>query len=185
MKYCLKCGNIVSDNSMFKDDIDCCNCKIPFENDNITSKQFESFTDKEKEEYIQKLYNLIKESDIFQEELSDYGTPMFYSAFWFEKYESLTNYVAARTGDDLRQHMQAKYGKNSPAYQKAVAQKYIDKARAEKQESNLVKCPYCQSTNTSKITLTKRAVKVGLFGIFGAIDDAGKTYKCNGCGCKF
>ena len=48
-----------------------------------------------------------------------------------------------------------------------------------------VTCPYCQSINTSKITVTKRAVKVGLFGIFGAIDDAGKTYKCNGCGCKF
>lgn len=48
-----------------------------------------------------------------------------------------------------------------------------------------VTCPYCQSTNTKKITVTQRAVKTGLFGIFGAIDDAGKTYKCGNCGCKF
>ena len=50
---------------------------------------------------------------------------------------------------------------------------------------NKPKCPTCGSTNLSKITVTKRAVKVGLFGIFGAIDDAGKTYKCDSCGCKF
>lgn len=48
-----------------------------------------------------------------------------------------------------------------------------------------VTCPYCQSTDTKKITVTQRAVKTGLFGIFGAIDDAGKTYKCGNCGCKF
>lgn len=60
------------------------------------------------------------------------------------------------------------------------------KSQAGQQESgNVPKCPTCGSTNVSKITVTKRAVKVGLFGIFGAIDDAGKTYKCDGCGCKF
>jgi DNA-directed RNA polymerase subunit RPC12/RpoP len=48
-----------------------------------------------------------------------------------------------------------------------------------------VTCPYCHSTNVKKITVTQRAVKTGLFGIFGAIDDAGKTYKCENCGCKW
>ena len=48
-----------------------------------------------------------------------------------------------------------------------------------------VTCPYCQSTTVSKITVTKKAMKIGLFGIFGVIDDAGKTYKCDSCGCKF
>lgn len=52
-------------------------------------------------------------------------------------------------------------------------------------KNSIPKCPYCQSTNTKKITVTQRAVKTGLFGIFGAIDDAGKTYKCGNCGCKF
>lgn len=55
----------------------------------------------------------------------------------------------------------------------------------QQESSNVPKCPTCGSTNVSKIAVTKRAVKIGLFGIFGAMDDAGKTYKCNGCGCKF
>ena len=183
MKYCLKCGNIVSDNSMFKDDIDCCNCKIPFEIDDITSQQFESFSEKQKEEYTRKLYNIIKNSNIFQEELCEYGSPNFYSSFWFEKYETLTGDVADRIGDDLRQHMQAKYGKNSPSYQKAVAQQYIYKARAEKQESNLVKCHYCGSTNVKKIGLLNRAISTELWGL--GSKKIGKQFHCNNCGCKF
>ena len=49
----------------------------------------------------------------------------------------------------------------------------------------VIKCPVCQSTNVSKISLTKKIVKTSLFGILGAASDAGKTYKCNSCGCKF
>lgn len=65
------------------------------------------------------------------------------------------------------------------------------KSQLNQQESSRVQndtrptCPYCQSTSVSKITTTKRVVKTALFGIFGAVDDAGKTYKCDSCGCKF
>lgn len=55
----------------------------------------------------------------------------------------------------------------------------------QQESSNVPKCPTCGSTNVSKITITKKAMKIGLFGIFGVIDDAGKTYKCDSCGCKF
>ncbi len=48
-----------------------------------------------------------------------------------------------------------------------------------------ITCPYCKSTSVSKITTTKKVIKTALFGIFGAVDDAGKTYKCDSCGCKF
>ena len=50
---------------------------------------------------------------------------------------------------------------------------------------NKPKCPTCKSTNLKKISVSTRAVKTSLFGIFGAMDDAGKTYKCNNCGSKF
>lgn len=52
-------------------------------------------------------------------------------------------------------------------------------------KTNQVTCPYCKATNVKKISYTKRAVKIGLFGIFGALDDAGKTYQCGNCGGKF
>lgn len=70
-------------------------------------------------------------------------------------------------------------------------QQYWDnQAKAEEQAKqqkaqNVPKCPICGSTNLTKITVTKKAIKTGLFGIFGAIDDAGKTWKCNDCGSKF
>ena len=50
---------------------------------------------------------------------------------------------------------------------------------------NIPKCPICQSINIKKITFTKRAVKTAVFGVIGAVDDAGKTYKCENCGSKF
>lgn len=50
---------------------------------------------------------------------------------------------------------------------------------------NVPKCPVCGSTNLKKISLTTRAVKTAAFGTIGAIDDAGKTYKCGNCGSKF
>lgn len=52
------------------------------------------------------------------------------------------------------------------------------------QQQNIPKCPICQSTNLSKITNTRKAGKIVLFGIFGA-GDLGKTWKCNNCGSKF
>ena len=50
---------------------------------------------------------------------------------------------------------------------------------------SIPKCPTCGSTNLSKISFTKKIVKTSLFGVLGAVDDAGKTYKCGNCGCKF
>lgn len=75
--------------------------------------------------------------------------------------------------------------KQAPEFSEEAYQKRINYVPYEYSSSHSAKCPTCQSTNLSKITATKRAVKTGLFGIFGAIDDAGKTYKCNNCGSKF
>ena len=53
------------------------------------------------------------------------------------------------------------------------------------EKNNIPKCPVCGSTSLKKISLTTRAVKTAAFGTIGAIDDAGKTYKCENCGSKF
>lgn len=50
---------------------------------------------------------------------------------------------------------------------------------------HVLKCTYCNSTNIKKITLSKIAVKTAAFGVYGAVGDAGKTYKCENCGSKF
>lgn len=51
------------------------------------------------------------------------------------------------------------------------------------EDSNKTKCPYCQSTNTKKISTASRAFSVGLFGL--ASKKIGKQWHCNGCGSDF
>lgn len=51
--------------------------------------------------------------------------------------------------------------------------------------NNIPKCPICGSTNINKITVGSRAFKTAVFGVVGAVDDAGKMYKCGNCGSKF
>lgn len=46
-----------------------------------------------------------------------------------------------------------------------------------------VTCPYCQSTNTKKISGTSRFVSTGLFGL--ASSKVGKQWHCNKCGSDF
>lgn len=46
--------------------------------------------------------------------------------------------------------------------------------------ANQPKCPYCGSTNISKISTLNRTVSVGLLGL--ASSKIGKTHKCNKCG---
>lgn len=64
--------------------------------------------------------------------------------------------------------------------------KNLTQMQKEKDKQNFVpKCPICGSTNVNKITIGSRAVKTAIFGVIGAVDDAGKTYKCDNCGSKF
>ena len=47
------------------------------------------------------------------------------------------------------------------------------------QQTNIPKCPTCNSTNVKKISGTKRWVSVGLFGL--ASSNIGKTMECIDC----
>ena len=47
-----------------------------------------------------------------------------------------------------------------------------------------ITCPYCQSTNTKKISGLSKAGSVALFGIF-ALGKTTKQWHCNECGSDF
>ena len=47
-----------------------------------------------------------------------------------------------------------------------------------------ITCPYCQSTNTKKISVLSKAASVGLFGIF-ALGKTTKQFHCNNCKSDF
>ena len=47
-----------------------------------------------------------------------------------------------------------------------------------------VTCPYCQSTNTKKISGLSKAINIGIFGIF-ALGKTTKQFHCNNCKVDF
>lgn len=57
------------------------------------------------------------------------------------------------------------------------------KKNEEKKQANVVKCPYCSSTNVSKISTLGRVASVGLFGL--ASGKVGKQWHCNQCKSDF
>lgn len=64
--------------------------------------------------------------------------------------------------------------------------KNLARMQKEKDKENCIpKCPICGSLNINKITIGSRAVKTAAFGIAGAVDDAGKAWKCGNCGSRF
>lgn len=188
MKYCPKCASIVSDKSNSRFATECWNCHIPYEEDEMTGDEFENLSETEKENYTVSLLNKIKKSPLYDETACYYGHPDFYYSYWFEKYEELMNVDGAtawradriETEEEMQKRLDELYGKNSPAYQKAILEQYKQAAR----EKNIPRCPICQSTNLSKISAVQKGIKVGLFGIFGA-GDIGKTYQCNNCKSRF
>ena len=65
-------------------------------------------------------------------------------------------------------------------------QKQVEKNKQEKEQSKqkpIVTCPYCQSTDTKKISKTSRFMSTGIFGL--ASKKLGKQWHCNKCKSDF
>lgn len=71
------------------------------------------------------------------------------------------------------------------AKQSAEFNAKMEHGRAVLEEASRVpKCPYCQSTDTKKITNTSKAVHTAIFGIF-SLGRNSKQWHCNNCGSDF
>ena len=105
--------------------------------------------------------------------------------------EDRDKYIEEITGQKLNPIMVQKrkdYLKKIYKEQKEILQKRIRKSEEsrinEYQQKYLaehnIHCPYCNSSNVTKIGTVNRAVSVGMFGL--ASEKIGKTHKCNDCG---
>ncbi len=96
---------------------------------------------------------------------------------------SMEDYEKQVQNDKQGYYETLEYHKNRTSEQQA---KNLARMKKEKDKQNCIpKCPICGSTNINKITLGNRAVKTAVFGVVGAVDDAGKTHECDNCGSKF
>ena len=50
---------------------------------------------------------------------------------------------------------------------------------------SLPHCPSCGSVDANKISTGTKIAKTAAFGVYGAMSDSGKTWKCNKCGSKW
>lgn len=108
--------------------------------------------------------------------------------------EDRDKYIEEITGQKLNPIMVQKrkdYLKKIYKEQKEILQKRIRKSEEsrinEYQQKYLsehnIHCPYCNSTNITKISTVNRAVSVGMFGL--ASKKIGKQWHCNNCGSDF
>lgn len=108
--------------------------------------------------------------------------------------EDRDKYIEEITGQKLNPIMVQKrkdYLKKIYKEQKEILQKRIRKSEEsrinEYQQKYLaehnIHCPYCNSSNVTKIGTINRAVSVGMFGL--ASKKLGKQWHCNSCGSDF
>lgn len=60
---------------------------------------------------------------------------------------------------------------------------YLSLQNNNQKEQNTIKCPYCQSTNVTKISTAGRVASVGLFGLGSS--KIGKQWHCKNCKSDF
>lgn len=98
--------------------------------------------------------------------------------------ESSTEYkkyisILEKHSDESPRNPEKKYMKEQSEFEKELLTFSHNMSDANKPT-----CPICKSTDLKKITNTKKAAKISVFGLFGA-GDIGKTWKCNNCGSRF
>lgn len=108
------------------------------------------------------------------------------------KYEFTTMSDWREHKDEISEAIYQEYVYNNPLYDKAefnarikeeeqIAKESLFSSRPK--ESNAVTCPYCKSTNVTKISTAGRVVSVGLFGLGSS--KVGKQWHCNNCKSDF
>lgn len=166
MKICLKCKRNLFDKDNQCDRCGCTDIMDKKEYDILCSK-FESATDKEKQQ--------LRES-------KEYGNICKYKFTvdpknTFEKRNEQSKRDKALYNQRVKQCNQ-----EIEERRERVRKKQAEQVRIE-EEQNTVTCPYCKSTNVSKIGTLNRIASVGLFGL--ASKKIGKQWHCNHCKSDF
>lgn len=184
MKYCLNCGFIAADNSTSKDNVNCLECNIPFQEDSMTGEMFESLSESEKEQYAEQLYAKIG-CGVINKYIRKYGEPSFYRSWWYDKFEKMCPGQEALRYEPIEEwkaRFYEKYGPHTQAYQDQL----IENIRAEREsrQSTQVTCPYCHSTNVNKMRDIDKILYGGEAGRLASLIGGSQWY-CRNCKSKF
>lgn len=108
--------------------------------------------------------------------------------FWFPIYQMLEN-----APEDNKKYLKSLLEQPNAFGQPKIndiysyAEKYLSgelkTSNKAQVEENAIECPYCKSTNVTKISTSGRIVSVGLFGL--GSKKIGKQWHCNNCKSDF
>lgn len=157
---CIECGNLISDKSEF-----CIQCGCP------TKYSLMNNNNNKVCKINNKVYDF---SDIYDQmlEACENERPGYFCRIINEK----TN-LGLKSANKLYEIFE----KSKSLPNEFYGEIHISKS---KQNLNLPKCPYCNSTNIKKISTASKAGSAALFGIF-AMGKINKQWHCNHCGSDF
>ena len=67
MRYCEKCGYVMDEFSIWRDEQNCPGCSGVWSEDDMTAIKYAGLSEAEKDAYDEQLLNLIKNSSVFDE----------------------------------------------------------------------------------------------------------------------
>ena len=90
-------------------------------------------------------------------------------------YKMVNDFIINKPKNYFAQHITNSNNESNEEYFNRINQHTIKQSTKHN-----IHCPYCNSTNVTKIGTVNRAVSVGMLGL--ASSKIGKTHKCNDCG---
>ena len=195
MRYCAHCGKIIDEFDFFRDDFNCSVCGAMLLEDDMTALKYAELTEEEKDAYDEQLLDIIKNNPGFDERDFEMYCSMRDGEFWEgfrpDKYLQIHKFSKEEYRQDyINYRKENEPFKPFPPIDKEkareVAHSVVEWERQlddRLKESNVPRCPTCNSTSVEKISLGKKALGGAMFGIFSS--NVRNTFHCKNCGYKW
>ncbi len=173
VRYCEKCGHV--GHVLFNKK--CKNCKIKMKVLPEEIKQKYNIFTKDWSKLYSELHmlNTTGEAKRKIEELLSRTNNFVMNEVANNSLFSIEDYKKQVENDKQGYYETVEYHKNQILERQA---KNLARMQKEKDKQDCIpRCPICGSANINKIALGSRAVKTAVFGVVGAVDDAGKLLK--------
>ena len=152
---------------------------------------FAKISDKTQKIFVEKIDNLLTKEGAFDDDCISNQCCVI---LWHPLFEAIKNFDPNNSEyiyEKLCEKTQKQKTLDFPSimeYISTTAQKHAFMRRISEQrnsdnvlqEINIPKCPTCSSTKIHKISVTSKAINIGLFGIFG--NKRKKQFHCDSCG---
>lgn len=203
MRYCEKCGYVMDEYDIDRDEQNCPICSGIWSEDDMTAIKYAELSETEKDIYDERLYNLIINNPNFDRQLHyqnklNIENGWSYVSFRPEKmFQYDSHVVKSASKDNIEAWIQERkenepfkpfpqidnvkareVSENAEITHKAIEHGYYSQNNT--QPENIPKCPTCGSIDITRISTTAKVTNIALFGLLG--QKRKHQFKCKNCG---